>query len=125
MQPGAPRAIGPVTTPQGNAGNAAAAMNDVRNAVMMLEKALPQIPMGTPLHTEILNVTQKLAKHMNPGDGNPGLELQSLLQMARSASQSQPMAALGRMGAAPGAGPAMMPGAEGGTGGGQPQPMAA
>lgn len=120
--PGAKPNIGPVTTPQPASGNAAAAMNDVRNAVTMLEKALPAIPMGSPLHTEILSVTTKLAKHLTPGDGQPGLELQSLLQMARQASQSQPMAALSRLMPQPGQPPAM--GAPPGPGGEAP-PMAA
>jgi hypothetical protein len=113
MTPARPN-IGPVTTPQPHAGNVAAAMNDVRNALRMLEKSLPQIPLGTPLHTEILKATQTLAKHLQPGDGNEGLELQSLLQMARQASQSAPMSALSRIGAPPGAPPAM-PGAGAGA----------
>lgn len=114
--------IGPVTPVQPHAGGAAAALNEVRNAVTMLEKALPQIPMGSPLHTEILQTTQKLAKHLTPGEGNQGLELQSLLQMARQASQQQPMAALSRLMPPPGGAPAM-PGGEGG--GAPPMPMAA
>jgi hypothetical protein len=118
--------IGPVTTPQGHPGNAAGALNDVRNAVRMLEQALPNIPMGSPLHSELLATTTKLAKHLTPGEGNQGLELQSLIQMARQMSQSQPMAALSRLQAPPGAPPAMPaapPG--GGEGGAPPMPMAA
>jgi hypothetical protein len=85
----------------------AAALNDIRNAVRMLEKALPQIPMGTPVHTGVLKATTDLLKHLPSDEGNQGLELQSLLQMARHASQSAPLAALGRMGAPPGGPPAM------------------
>lgn len=98
--------IGPATAPQPNAGNQAAAMNDLRNALSMMEKALPAIPLGSPLHSEILSLTSKLAKHLAPGDGNQGLELQSLLQMARQASQGGPMAALAKMGAPDGGGAA-------------------
>lgn len=115
--------IGPVTTPQPNAGAAAAAMQDVQNAVRMLEQALPKIPMGTPLHTEILSATTKLSKHMQPGEGHQGLELQSLLQMARQASQQSPMAALSRMMPQPNQAPAMP--AAGPGGGAPPMPMAA
>lgn len=126
MMGGARPNVGPVTTPQPNAGSAAAAMQDVQNAVRMLEKALPQIPMGSPLHTEILSATTKLAKHMSSGQGHQGLELQSLLQMARQASQASPMAALSKLMPPQGAAPAM-PGAEppGAAGGAPPLPMAA
>lgn len=123
--------IGPVTTPQPNAGNAAAGMSKVRNAITMLEEALPMIPMGTPAHTEILNTLTKLSKAFSgegSGGGQKGIDLMSLLQSARQASQASPMAALSKMmapqgGAAP---PAMPGGAPGGEGGGAPpMPMAA
>lgn len=92
----APPNLGAATTPQGNPGLAVKAMSDVRNAVTMLESALPHIPMGTPLHGEILNATKSLLKHLNAGDQNPGLDLMSLVQMARTQAQQQPMAALMR-----------------------------
>ena len=105
--------------PQGNPGNAVKAMSDVRNAVKMLETALPAIPMGSPLHTEILNTTKALLKHLQPGDGSPGLDLMSLLQMARNNAQAQPMQTLAKaFPNTPNAPPAVMPGAA-------PQPQAA
>ena len=105
----APANIGSVTTPQPNAGNATAAMNDIRNALRMLEKALPAIPFDSDMHKEVLQTITKLSKNMNPGDGNEALELQSLLQMGRQMSQSAPMSALARM-QAPAGGPPAMPG---------------
>lgn len=90
----APGNLGPVTTAQPNMGNSVKAMSDVRNAIKMLESALPNIPIGSPLHSEILNSTKALLKHMQPGDSNSGLDLMSLLQMARGASQAQPMQAV-------------------------------
>ena len=90
----APGNLGPVTTPQPNMGNSVKAMSDIRNAVKMLESALPNIPMGSPLHAEILNSTKSIIKHLQQGDGSAGLDLMSLLQMARGASQAQPMQAL-------------------------------
>jgi hypothetical protein len=98
--------------PQGNQGNAAAAMQDVQNAVKMLEKALPMIPMGSPLHEKIHKVTLELSKELTSGQENPALQLQSLVQMMRQSAQSQPMNALGRM--YPGAG-ANTPPATGGA----------
>lgn len=112
----APAHAGPATMPQGNQGNAAKAMLDVRNAVKMLEQALPMIPMGSPLHEKIHKVALDLSKELNQGDENPALQLQSLVQMMRSASQAQPMNALGRM--FPGQSPTTPPA----TGGASPPP---
>lgn len=121
MMPAKPN-MGPATSPQPNMGNQAAAMNKVQNALTMLEQALPEIPMGSELHHEILKITTQLSKKLQPGTGSPGLQMQELLQMARNQSQSAPMQALARMQQPPGSPPAM-PGGEGG--GGSPMPMAA
>jgi hypothetical protein len=124
--------VGPVTTPQPNAGNAAAGMTKIRNALTMLEEALPMIPMGTPAHTELLNTLTKLSKTFSgegAGGGQKGIDLMSLLQSARQASQSSPMAALSKMMQPQGAQPPAMPqpgGEPGGApGGAPPMPMAA
>ena len=112
----APPGVGPATAPQGNQGNTAAAMQDIRNAVKMLEKSLPMIPMGSPLHEKIHKVTLDLSKELTQGDENPALQLQSLVQMLRSQQQSQPLSALSRL----------YPGAQGNTPpatGGAPEPQ--
>lgn len=95
----APAHAGPGTMPQGNQGNQAAAMMSVRNAVKMLEQALPMIPMGSPLHEKIHKVALDLSKELTQGEENPALQLQSLVQMMRSASQQQPMSALSKLAA--------------------------
>lgn len=111
--------LGAATKPQANQGNAAAALIDVRNAVQMLEKALPNIPMGTPLHSDILQVTVKLSKHLKPEEASSGLQIQSLLQQARQTSKSAPMQAMARLypGQDQSSGPAM----PAGDGGAMPQ----
>lgn len=116
---GAPAGLGAATKPQSNQGNAAAALIDVRNAVQMLEKALPNIPMGSPLHTDLLNVTIKLSKHLKPEEASSGLQIQSLLQQARETSKAAPMQAMARLypGQDQAAGPAM----PAGDGGAMPQ----
>lgn len=98
---GAAAHAGPGTMPQSNHGNQAAAMMSVRNAVKMLEQALPMIPMGSPLHEKIHKVALDLSKEMQQGEENPALQLQSLVQMMRSASQQQPMSALSKLAAPP------------------------
>lgn len=77
----------------------------------MLEQALPDIPIGSPFHDAVMNAAKGLTKHLQPGDGSAGLELQSLLQLARQQSQSAPLQALARMGAqgGPQPPPAVMP----------------
>lgn len=99
---------GPAAVPQGNQGNSAQALSLVRNAVEMMQKALPMIPMGSPLHGDLLKATSTISKHMEQaGGGNKGVDMQSLLQMARQSSQQSPMQALNRLHPAPNAAPAM------------------
>ena len=109
----APANTGPAVAPQGNQGNVAMALMDVRNAVNLLQKALPMIPLGAPLHAELLDTVKKISKHLTPEGENQGLQMQSLLQMARQAASQPPVAALARMyGGGPNTPPAMGGGAE-------------
>lgn len=113
--PMAPANAGPAVMPQGNPGNSALAMVDIQNAVKMLEKSLPMIPMGSPLHTKILTVVKDLAKELGEGGSQPqnqGLNIQSLMQMLKSSAQQPGMGALAKM----------MPGAGGQTPPAMPQP---
>ncbi len=103
----APAGAGPVAKPQGAQGNVAQALSLVRNALEMLQKALPMIPMGSPQHGDLLKAISMISKHMEQGEGNKGVDLQSLLQMARQASQQSPVQAANRMFPAPNAPPAM------------------
>jgi hypothetical protein len=86
-------------------------MMQVKNAVEMLQKALPSIPMGTPLHEKVLKVTGELAKELSQTGGgeNQALQLQSLVQQLRSQSQQQPLAALSKLYPSQPGSPAMPP----------------
>jgi hypothetical protein len=112
---GSPNAGG-ATQPQGNQGNIAAAMVKVKNAIQLLQEALPLIPMGDELHTEILNSAKSLSKHLKKGDESPQLDIASLLNTIKQKAASAPQAAMARQFA-------------GGAGAGQPpatpQPEAA
>lgn len=112
----APANVGPVAMQQANQGNIAAAMIEVKNAVNILQKSLPLIPMGSPLHTDILNFVKGISKHLSQNEETQGIQIQSLLQMAKQAAQSSPMQAMARMfpPQTPNSPPAM-PGAEGGA----------
>ena len=103
----APANAGPVGVPQSNQGNIAQAMSLVRNATEMLQKALPLIPMGSPQHGDLMKAVSLITKHMEHNEGNKGVDLQSLLQMAKQASQQSPVQAANRMFPSPTAAPAM------------------
>lgn len=114
-QPGLPPSLapaqanaGPVAVPQGNQGNTAQALSLVRNGLEMFQKALPMIPMGAPLHSDLLKAVSSVSKHMEQSQANKGVDVQSLLQMARQNSQQSPVEALNRLHPAqPAAAPAM------------------
>lgn len=97
MMAQAPAGVGPVAMPQANQGNMAAAITEVRNAMTMLQKALPMVPMGSPIHNDILSFVKKIGEHLNKGEDNQGLQLQSLLQMVKQSAQSAPQNAMQRM----------------------------
>lgn len=94
----APANAGSMAMPQGNQGNIQAALIKIKNACKMLEEALPLVPMGDELHTDLLNTLKQLSKPLKKGGNeNPQLEVGSLLQMAKNNAQSAPMAAMARM----------------------------
>ena len=101
----------PVAAPQAQPGNASMALQKVKIALQALEEALPGVPLGTPMHTKLLGIVKELAKGLEEVHSDPALQIQQLLQMARSQGQQSPMAALQRMypGGQPGASPALPP----------------
>jgi hypothetical protein len=105
---GAPQAnVGPGTTPTANHGNMAAARLDVNNGLKLLQRALPNIPMGSPLHTDILSTVAKIAKHMAAeGGGDQGLHASGMMQAMRQNQQQAPQIAALRSMQAPAGPPA-------------------
>lgn len=93
----APANAGAMVSPQGNQGNIGAALVKIKNALKMLEEALPLVPMGDELHTDLLNTMKQLSKPLKKSSDNPQMEVGSLLQMAKQNAQSAPMAAMARM----------------------------
>lgn len=70
----------------------------VRNAVKMLEEALPSIPLGAPLHEKVLSSVKSLLDALP--DESPelaGPQQTSLLSILRNNAQSAPMMALNRI----------------------------
>ena len=110
LQAGPPGA-GPASMPQGNPGNALAALADVKTALTLLQKALPAIPMGTPVHSDILKTVSMLAKHIPEQGAGGGAQVAGLQALISQIAQQQPNAALARMAQqhSPMAPPAMAP----------------
>jgi hypothetical protein len=89
--------LGAVSQPNANQGNIGQAMSKITAAIKMLEEALPLVPMGNELHTEILKSAQSLSKHMKQGEESPALTSASIQNMLKSNAQSAPMNAMARM----------------------------
>jgi hypothetical protein len=92
-----PSRVGPVTVPGVNHGNQVAAHAAVHAGIEAFQKALPQIPMGSELHTELLTTIKKLSSLLSDSSPDPAQQIQQLVQLARQTQQEGPMAALGRM----------------------------
>lgn len=100
LRPG-PSRIGPATAPGGNPGNAMAAEQKVRLALTALQEALPGLPMGTAIHTEVLKAVKAIGGKLgDQGDSSKSLQMQQLMQMMKGLA-SQPNPAMARLGGAP------------------------
>jgi hypothetical protein len=99
-----PQKIGPVASPQTNPGNQVQAMAKIGNALKELQEALPAIPMGSELHTAVMDVVKKLIGVAKNDKPDASIQLQELVKSLREASSGGPQAALARM-IPPGAGP--------------------
>ena len=92
----APANAGGAAKIQGNQGNIAAAMTKIKNAVQLLQEALPMIPMGDELHTEVLKTAIGLSKHLKKGEETPQLDIASLLNTIKQKASSAPQMAMAR-----------------------------
>ena len=102
--------MGGATGAQGNPGNTVSAIMKVRNAVELLEQALPHIPMGSPLHTKALKIIKEIVEAIPQQEGGmAGPQQTNLLQLLRSNEQSAPQAMLARLSGQPGGQPPAMP----------------
>lgn len=91
---------GPISSPQGNAGNVQAAMAKVSSGVKMLQEALPLIPMGNELHSKLLGAIKTLAEAMNKegeSPSTPKLDISSILQMIKQHTQNAPQNAAAKL----------------------------
>lgn len=117
-----PLGASPVGLPTGNPGQAADALATLREAVKILERALPGLPTGSDPYKAVLNAIASITKHVSPSSEVPGVQQTALRDLQQSASQSGMMQSLmrslaGAGGGAPGGSP---PASSGGPPGGLP-----
>lgn len=109
---GAPLTASPAAAATPNPGSAANALGKVRQAIELLQLALPELPMGSEVHKATTGAISSLSRHAPAGDAAPGTQMSALRDLAHSAMQQAPLIALMRAhgaAAAPGGAPAPMP----------------
>lgn len=116
----------PLGAPSGNPGQAANAMSQIRQAIDILQKALPSLSTGSEAHKAVLSALPSLSKAIPPTAEIPGVQQNQLRGLQQQAQQSGAMQALMRaMGNQSGGAPAIPGGAAGAGGASPPEPAAA
>jgi len=107
----------PLGVPTGSPGSNANALSQVREAIKILEKALPNLPTGSDPYKAVLSAIQSVSRHVTPSAEVPGVQQTTLRDMQQNAQQSgmlqSVMRSLGGGGGGP-PGPAGLPARSGG-----------
>ena len=112
---------GPASPPTANPGLQADASSKVREAVHLLEMALPMLPTGSEQHKSAIDSLQKLSKAFPATEEQPGIQQTQLLALAQKAKPNSMLQQVMRQAQSqPGAG-----GPPPDAGGGAAPPMAA
>lgn len=101
-----PGPAGPASGPTDNPGAMAEAMSKVREAVNLLEIALPGVTIGTPQHKAVIDAIQKLSKEVPASAAVPGVQATTLAGLQENAQKSAVLTQLAR---SMGQGPAVAP----------------
>src|ERR1700757_4870299 len=86
-------------------------MNAVKVGMEALQKALPQLPLGSDIHTAVLKALESIGKHLDKGgagQGDSSAQIQQRGEMMRSARRTPPPAMPPGGGDAPPAQPPQM-----------------
>lgn len=86
----------PATSASGNPGLAANAMAQVREAVSLLQMALPNVPIGSELHKVVLKSITDLSKSAPASEASPGIQQTAIKDLAANQQQQAPLVALMR-----------------------------
>ncbi len=87
---------GPASPPTGTPGIAADAMSKVREAIKLIELALPGLPPGTEAHKNTIDALGKLSKAFPASEEVPGVQNTQLQALQQQAQKSAMMQALMR-----------------------------
>ena len=106
-----PMGASPVGVASGNPGQSANALATIREALKLLEQALPQLPAGSDPYKAVYDAIGKVSKHVGPSNEVPGVQKTQLSNLKRDADQSAMMQSVmrsmgGSMGAEGGGGAA-------------------
>jgi len=100
-----PMGASPVGVPSGSPGQSANALSMVREAIKLLEQALPQLPTGSDPHRAVAKGIEQISKYVTPSDEVPGVQKTQLANLQKQGQQSAMMQSLMRSmggGAGPG-----------------------
>lgn len=102
----------PAAAPSANLGAQAHAAGQIKQALQMVEMALPNLPLDSPLRKVAMTFISGVTKHFGSGGADQGIQASMLRDLALKAQQQNPMiAAMQARGGAPGAPPGAPPGA--------------
>lgn len=101
----------PASAPTPDAGLQADALSKVREAVNLLQMALPALDVGSDPQKAVLDAVTKLSKVVPASNAVPGVQMTQLVGLQKQAGQDQ---ILQQLAAAMGQGPAIAPVSPGG-----------
>ena len=84
-----PMGASPISVPSGSPGSAAGAMSKVREAVKILQTALPEMPMGSDAHKAVLSAISSISKYVPPSSEVPGVQQTALRDLQQNAGKNQ------------------------------------
>jgi hypothetical protein len=99
-----PMGAAPISVPSGSPGAQAGALAEVREAIKVLEKALPKLQPGTDVYKSILKALNDINKHVPASSEVPGVQQNVLRDLQANAGKNAMLQALGGAGGPQGAG---------------------
>lgn len=84
-----PMGSGPMSVPSGSPGTNAGAMAKVREAINILQAALPEFPPGSDPHKAVLNAISSISKYVPPSSEVPGVQQTALRDLQQNAGKNQ------------------------------------
>ncbi len=103
-----PMGSSPIAVPTASPGAQAGAMSKVREALNILQAALPELPIGSDPHKSVLSAIQGISKFIPPSAAVPGVQQTALRDLQQNAGKNamlqQVMSSLGSGGPQQGGG---------------------